>query len=101
MNFKFRSFLLFFKVCIKLILNRPFGNVIFDISARYDDVTRQDLRRFEQLTLKKSKARLDVKFLQNCKAFGVTPNFINFECFQANSRDEQFIKAQIKIIKKL
>ena len=57
MNFKFRSILLFLKICIKLILNRPFGNIIFDVSARYGDVARQDLRRLEKITLKENKAR--------------------------------------------
>ena len=91
MNFKFRGVLLFFKICIKLILNRPFGNIIYDVATKYDDVTRQDLRKFEKYTLKENKARLDCTFLQNCKTFGVTPKFINFQCHQANFKDEQFI----------
>ena len=95
MNFKFRSILLFLKICIKLILNRPFGNIIFDVSARYEDGARQDLRRLEKITLKENKARLDVTFLHNCKSFGVTPKFINFQCGQANSFDEKFIKKRL------
>ena len=78
MNFKFRSFLLFFKILVKLILNRPFGNIIFDIAARYDNVSHQDLRRWERLSLKENKAKLDLTFLRNCRTLGVNPKFIHF-----------------------
>ena len=95
MNFKFRSFLLFFKLCIKLILNRPFGNIVFDVAAKYNDVTRLDLRRLEKNSLKESKAKLDVTFLLNCKTFGVIPKFLKFQCHIANHNDEQFINKRL------
>ena len=55
MNFKFRSFLLFFKITIKLILNRPFGSIVFDIAAKYDTVSHQNLRRLESISTKENK----------------------------------------------
>ena len=65
MNFKFRSVLLFLKLSIKLILCRPFGGILFDISAKYENISTQDLRRLEKVILKENKAKLDVTFLED------------------------------------
>ena len=92
MNFKFRSVLLFLKLSIKLILRRPFGSILFDIAARYDNISSQDLRRLEKVLMKENKARLDITFLENCRIFGVTPKFINIRCYHADYRDERYIK---------
>ena len=92
MNFKFRSILLFLKISIKLILCRPFGGILFDIAAKYDNISSQDLRRLEKIVLKENKAKLDVTFLENCRTFGVRLKFINFRCYQADYRDERYIK---------
>lgn len=49
---------------------RPFGNIIHDMVARYDEaITIQELRKFEKLKVNSNKAMLDITFLKNCKTF--------------------------------
>ena len=61
--FKFKSFVLFIKIVTKLLLLRPFGNLIFDLAAKYDNVAIADLRKLEKLSIKEDKAARDLSFL--------------------------------------
>ena len=61
--FKFKSLVLFIKIATKLLLLRPFGNLIFDLAAKYDNVAFADLRKLEKLSIKEDKAARDLSFL--------------------------------------
>ena len=80
---KLKSVLIFLKICTNLLTHRPFGSIIFDIGERYEDITVQELRKYEKLKLQNSKATLDITFLNNCETFNVYPNFLKFRCFAA------------------
>ena len=78
MSFTFKSLVLFIKIVTKLLLLRPFGNLIFDLAAKYDNVAIADLRKLEKLSIKEDKAALDLSFLRNCQSLNVFPNFVCF-----------------------
>ena len=73
MILKLRVIFICLKLCIKFILQRPFGSVLHDVADKYDDITITDLRSYEKLKTKINKAELDVDFLNRCKEFNVYP----------------------------
>ena len=50
-----------------LLLHRNFGNIVYDIVQKYENVEVFQLRKLERLSIKTRKAELDIKFLRNCK----------------------------------
>ena len=80
---------------MKLILLRPFGNLIYDIAAKYDGINIQELRQFEKLKTNINRANLDVTFLNNCKSFDVFPKFLLFKLVNTNPSDTRFIRKKL------
>ena len=75
-----RCVVIFIKILASLLLSRSFGNLIYDIAAKYPGGTIiTDLRKLEKASIKARKAELDLNFLRNCQAFNVFPKFL---CFQ-------------------
>ena len=77
---KLKFVVVFIKLITKLVLQRSFGNIIYDLALHYEDIyTVKDFRRLEKVKTKLEKSRLDVTFLKNCQTFGITPSFLSFE----------------------
>ena len=69
--------------------------MIYDIAAKYDHISTKDLRKLEQLFLKRSKANLDVTFLRNCQSFRVFPKFLHYNLPHSNAHDTKAIRKRL------
>ena len=74
-----------------LLLHRNFGNIVYDIMQKYENVGVFQLRKLERLSIKIEKAELDIKFLSNSKIFNVIPKFLSFNLPYTNEVDSKFI----------
>ena len=78
-----------------LLLHRNFGNIVYDIVQKYENVEVFQLRKLERLSIKTRKAELDIKFLRNCKIFNVIPKFLSFNLPYTNEVDSKFIRKRL------
>ena len=46
---KLKALFIFLTVTIQFLLARPFGRIIYDVAARYDDISVGDLRKLEKI----------------------------------------------------
>ena len=78
-----------------LLLHRNFGNIVYDIVQKYENVEVFQLRKLERLPIKTRKAELDMKFLRNCKIFNVITKFLSFNLPYTNEVDSKFIRKRL------
>ena len=90
-----KKIVFFLKTLVTIITLRSFGSIIFDIGRKYDEVSIQDLRRYERLKIKANNCKLHTKFLLNCQQLNIFPKFTTFNCNIANKSDEHFIKKRL------
>ena len=76
MSKKCKIVVLFLKISVTLVLSRGYGCIIHDAARKYKDTNVIDLRKLEQVHIRRKKSQLDIKFLIKCKTFGVFPKFI-------------------------
>ena len=95
MSRKLKTFVLFVQITLHFILNRPFGAIIHDIAGKYGEVDIRVLRKLEKVTLKRSKAELDITFLKNCKLFRVFPKFLQFRIPYGSEHDVSDIRKRL------
>ena len=76
-------------------LKGNFGNIIYDYVRKYDTLKIEQLRKYENLKTKITKAESDATSLRNCQIFNVTPKFLPFNLPNASSYDLQFIKKRL------
>ena len=88
----FKSVVLFSKIILLFIVQRNFGNIIYDYVQKYDTLKIEQLRKYEKLKIKIRKAKLDAMFLRNCQRFNVTYKFLTINLPNHSSYDLQFIK---------
>ena len=71
--------------------------MIHDIAAKYEEtISITDLRKFEKLSLKIRKAKLDIRFLKNCRSFSVVlPNFTKVNLPKVSKSDITYIRKQL------
>ena len=62
----FKRVVLFLKIISLFIVQRNFGNIIYDYVQKYNTLKIEQLRKYEKLKIKIRKAELDVTFLKNC-----------------------------------
>ena len=58
-----KSVVLFLKIISLFIVQRNFGNIIYDYVQKYDTLKTDQLRKYEKLKTKIRKAELDATFL--------------------------------------
>ena len=56
-----------FKATSCLIVQRGFGNILYDYVQKYSNLKTDTLRMYEKLTIKIRKAELDLMFLTYCQ----------------------------------
>ena len=96
MSYKIKSVVLFLKFLSNLLLLRNFGNIIYDLSAKYEDaLSTTHLRKLEKLSKKVRKAELDVQFLKNCLIFNVFPKFVSFPLPGTEIQDVKAIRKRL------
>ena len=74
----FKAVVLFIRILACFILQRTFGNVIYDIVQKYSELSTSKLCKLEKLSIKLKTADLDITFLSSCKVFNATKNFLAF-----------------------
>ena len=80
----FKVFILFIKILTCFILHRTFGNVIYDIVQKCNQLSTSKQHKLEKLSIKLKKADLAITFLSNCKVFNVIPKFLAFNLPNTN-----------------
>ena len=78
------------------IVQRNFGNVIYDYVQKYDTLKIEQLRKYEKLKIKIRKAELDAMFLRICQIFNATSKFLTINLANVSSYDLQFIKKRLR-----
>ena len=69
----FKTVVLFSKIISLFIVQRNFGNIIYDYVQKYDI---EELKKYEKLKIKMRKAKLDATFLRNSQRFNVTSKLL-------------------------
>ena len=91
----FKPVALFLKIISLFIVQRNFGNIIYDYIQKYNTLKIKLLRKYEKLRIKIRKAELHLTFLKNHQTFNVTPKFLTINLPNASSYDLQFIKKKL------
>ena len=88
----FKPVVLFSKIISLFIVQRNFGNIIYNYVQKYDTLKIEQLRKYEKLKIKIRKAEYDATFLKNCQTFNVVPKFLTINLLNVSSYNLQFIK---------
>ena len=95
-NMSLKRCLVSLKFLLILLLSRSYGNVIYDLTRKYDGLlSLQDLRKFEKLTIKKRKSDLEVSFLRSCRKFNVFTKFVCFSLPNIDRYDTHYIRKRL------
>ena len=96
MSKKCKIVVLFLKISVTLVLSRGYGCIIHDAARKYKDTNVIDLRKLEQVHIRRKKAHLDIKFLIKCKTFGVFPKFIYANIWNIDEYDTLCLKKTLR-----
>ena len=96
MFYKLKAIVVFLKCISNILLLRNFGNIIYDLSAKYEGVLSiSHLRKLEKVSKKVRKAELDIQFLKNCLTFSVAPKFLCFPLPGTEGHDVKAIRQRL------
>ena len=80
---------------------RSFGNLIYDITFKYNDIVNvKQLRKREKVQIKVKKVELDLTLLKNCQAYNVYPKFLAFNIPHSNRTDDEAIRKRLQLVLK-
>ena len=68
---RLKNVVIFVQTILSFVLSRKIINIYNDVARKYGNVTDKDFRNYEKLEYKKSKLKIDIDFLNNCKQLGV------------------------------
>src|SRR5678816_4186095 len=72
----------------------PRNKSIADIlKNRYNEDVLRIFRKFESISKKLTKAKLDLQFLMVCKAYNYVPKFMRFKLYKASLHNSDFYKS--------
>ena len=77
------------------VLSRKIMAIYNNIERKYGDVTIKDFRKYDKLEYKKSKLKLDINFLKNCKQLGVYPKFLAFKLPNVSNKNVLSIRKRL------
>ena len=89
---KFKTVVLYLKLLTCLIVQRSFGNILYDYVQKYNTLSTETLRKNKKLKITIRKAELDLTFLTNCQTLNVYPKFLTFNLPNVTSHDARFIR---------
>ena len=72
---RLKNVVIFFQTILSFVLSRKIINIYNNLAGKHGNVTVKNFRKYEQLEYKKSKLKLDIDFLNNCKQLGEYPKF--------------------------
>ena len=92
---KFKTVVLCLKLLACLIVQRSFGNILYDYVQKYNTLKTETLRKYEKLKIKIRKAELILMFLTNCQRLNVYPRFLTFNLPNVTSHNARFIRKRL------
>ena len=93
---KLKYVFIYLKLLTNLVILRSFGNLIYDITFKYDSIVNvKQLQKWEKLQKKVKKVELDLTFLKNCQAYNVYPKFLAFNTPHSNRTEDQAIRKRL------
>ena len=92
---KFKIVVLCLKLLKCLIVQRSFGNILYDYVQKYNTLKTDSLRKYEKVKIKIWKADLDLTFLINCQTLNVYPKFLTFNLLNVTSHNARFIRKRL------
>ena len=92
---KLKALFIFLSVATHFLLARPFGRIIYDVAARYDEINVGDLRKLEKISIKIKRIKNDIAFLKNCQTFQVFLKFVSFRLPLTNNNDTKAIRKRL------
>ena len=93
---KLKYIVIYLKLLTNFVILRSFGNLIYDITFRYNGIVDvKQLRKWEKLQIKVKKAELDLTFVKNCQAYNVDPKFLAFKIPHSNRTDDEAIRKRL------
>ena len=72
---RLKNVVIFFQTILSFVLSRKIINIYNNLAGKHGNVTVKNFRKYEKLEYKKSKLKLDIDFLNNCKQLGEHPKF--------------------------
>ena len=92
---KFKTVVLCLKLLTCLIVQRSFGNILYDYVQKYNTFKTDTLRKYEKLKIKIRKAELDLTFYTNCQTLNVYPKFLKFNLPNVTSHHARFMRKRL------
>ena len=72
---RLKNVVIFIQTILSFVLSRKIINIYNNLAGKHGNVTVKNFRKYEKLEYKKSKLKLDIDFLNNCKQLGEYPKF--------------------------
>ena len=92
---KFKTVVLCLKLLTCLIVQRSFGNILYDYVQKYNTLPTETLRTYEKLKITSRKAELDLTFLTNCQTLNVYPKFLTLNLPNVTLHGARFIRKRL------
>ena len=92
---KFKTVVLCLKLLTCLIVQRSFGNILYDYVQKYNTLPTETLRTYEKLKITSRKAELDLTFLTNCQTLHVYPKFLTLNLPNVTLHGARFIRKRL------
>ena len=92
---RLENVVIFIQTILTFVVSRKIINIYNDIARKYGNVTVKDFQKYEKLEYRKSKLKLDIDFLNNCKQLGVYPKFLIFKLSNVSNKDALSIRKRL------
>ena len=92
---KFKTVVLCLKLLTCLIVQRSFGNILYNYVQKYNTLPTETLRKYEKLKITSRKAELDLTFLTNCQTLNVYPKFLTLNLPNVTLHGARFIRKRL------
>ena len=92
---RLKNVFIFLQTILSFALLRKIIKVYNNLAWKYGNVSVKDFCKYEKLQNKKSKLKLDIDFLNNCKQLGVYPKFLTFKLPNVSNKDVSSIRKRL------
>ena len=80
---------------LSFVLLRKIINIYHNITQKHGNVTVKDFQKYEKLTYKQNKLKLEIDSLNNCKELGAYPQFLIFKLPNVLNKDVSSIRKRL------
>ena len=72
-----------------------FGNIVYDIVQKYQNVEVFQLRKLERLSIKIGNSEQDINFLRICKTFNIIAKLLSFNLPYTNVNNSKNFRKRL------